>query len=131
VFLLSNEFDLFNPVESGKMVCRCKCCKCRRCGKCCKCCICIIKEDCCDNRCCKEKCDIIESIALQEAGLAHILNAEGEKIQKAVKIASSICELLRVNQSVIETVDSVTRLELALISKLREVHISSDSKKER
>jgi hypothetical protein len=62
----------------------------------------------------------VDSIAHQEAGLAHILNAEGEKLQKAVKIADNLCELLCVNKSVIETIDSVTRLELALITKLRE-----------
>lgn len=74
------------------------------------------------NQCCKccDNCNIIESIALQEAGLAHILNAEGEKLQKSVKIAKDICELLCVNKSVIETIDSVTRLELALITKLRQ-----------
>lgn len=28
--------------------------------------------------------DIIESVALEQTGLSHILNAEGEKIQKVV-----------------------------------------------
>lgn len=71
------------------------------------------------KKCCNY-CGIVDSIAHQEAGLAHILNAEGEKLQKAVKIADNLCELLCVNKSVIETIDSVTRLELALITKLRE-----------
>ena len=30
--------------------------------------------------------DIIESVALQETALSHILNAEGEKIQKMVAL---------------------------------------------
>jgi hypothetical protein len=54
--------------------------------------------------------------------LAHILNAEGEKLQKAVRTARSTCELLEVNKSVIETINSVTRLELALISKINAIN---------
>lgn len=52
------------------------------------------------NKCCSAS-SMLQSIALQEAGLAHIINAEGEKIQKAV---STDCitteELIKVNESV-------------------------------
>lgn len=62
--------------------------------------------------------DIIESVALEQAGLSHILNAEGEKIQKIV--ATSCCprELLAVNKSVESMINTVTRLEMVLQSKL-------------
>lgn len=62
--------------------------------------------------------DIIESVALEQAALAHIMNAEGEKIQSAVKIATNVEELIDVNESVQATLDAVFRVELALQSKL-------------
>lgn len=62
--------------------------------------------------------DIIESIALQETGLSHILNAEGEKIQKAVAMSTTADELLAVNQSVASMINAITRLEMMLQSKL-------------
>ncbi|MEG0759390.1 MAG: hypothetical protein RR505_13355 [Raoultibacter sp.] len=68
---------------------------------------------------------VMESIALMEASLAHILNAEGEKIQKAVAEASDICQLLEVNKSVRETLICVTHLEQTLYDKLHvltEIH---------
>ena len=67
---------------------------------------------------CQAKTDIIESIALQEAALAHILNAEGEKIQKVVACSRNICDLLNVNKSVESMVKSVTGLEQVLSAKL-------------
>lgn len=60
---------------------------------------------------------ILQSIALQEAALAHILNAEGEKIQKAVCNAKCIEELLAVNESVALTVERIAGLENALRDK--------------
>ena len=38
--------------------------------------------------------DIIESVALQETALSHILNAEGEKIQKMVALPDVTPEVL-------------------------------------
>jgi hypothetical protein len=67
----------------------------------------------------------MQSIALQEAGLAHILNAEGEKIQRAAKIARRVDELLEVNRSVIDTINSVTQLEFTLVSKLNALQLGS------
>lgn len=71
--------------------------------------------------------DIIESIALQETGLSHIINAEGEKIQKVVATASSTAELLSVNQSVSSTINAITRLEMVLHSKLELLQAESNT----
>lgn len=63
--------------------------------------------------------DLIESVALQETGLSHILNAEGEKIQAIVALPEVTPEqLLAVNASVQSTVNAVSRLEMILHSKL-------------
>lgn len=61
--------------------------------------------------------DIIESVALEETGLSHILNAEGEKIQAVLK-SGTIDQMLAVNASVKSMVNSVSRLELVLQMKL-------------
>lgn len=63
--------------------------------------------------------DIIESVALQETALSHILNAEGEKIQKMVALPDVTPEvLLATNKSVESVVNAVSRLEMILQSKL-------------
>lgn len=67
---------------------------------------------------CQSVSDIIQSVALVQAALAHILNAEGEKIQRVVEDAESFDEILAVNQSVNSVVNSVTMLEIVLKSKL-------------
>ncbi|MEG0794546.1 MAG: hypothetical protein RSE17_02890 [Bacilli bacterium] len=61
--------------------------------------------------------DIIESVALEQTGLSHILNAEGEKIQ-AVVATGTIDQMLAVNRSVQKTINTVSRLEQVLESKL-------------
>ncbi len=89
------------------------------------------KNDCnfdCGNKCenhndddrCKDKCDeILHSIANVELGIAHILHSEGIKIQKVVKCSDSVCDILEVNNSVIEVIEKVTKLEDALCCKLK------------
>lgn len=63
--------------------------------------------------------DIIESVALEETALSHILNAEGEKIQKMVAMEEVTPEvLLATNKSVESMVNAVSRLEMILQSKL-------------
>ena len=63
--------------------------------------------------------DIIQSVALEESALSHILNAEGEKIQKMVAMADVTPEiLLQTNKSVESMVDSVAQLETVLKQKL-------------
>lgn len=63
--------------------------------------------------------DIIESVALEETALSHILNAEGEKIQKIVAIEEATTdELLSVNASVKDMICAITELESVLQMKL-------------
>lgn len=68
---------------------------------------------------CEAITDIIESVALEQTALSHILNAEGEKIQKVVAISDiTPNELLKVNESVKSMVGAITRLEMVLQAKL-------------
>ncbi|MEG2928219.1 MAG: hypothetical protein RR846_01605 [Oscillospiraceae bacterium] len=68
---------------------------------------------------CQAVTDIIQSVALEQAALSHILNAEGEKLQKIIGLASATPEqLLVTNRSVRSMVDAVSRLEMILQSKL-------------
>lgn len=63
--------------------------------------------------------DLIESVALEETALSHILNAEGEKLQAVIAMtAITTSELLCVNKSVQSMVNAVTRLEMVLQAKL-------------
>lgn len=73
---------------------------------------------------------LLSSIALEEIGLSHIVNAEGEKIQFALGTlagvtgpgpATTIADILAVNQSVQATLDTVVKKELLLDSKLKNV----------
>lgn len=68
---------------------------------------------------CEAITDIILSVALEQTALSHILNAEGEKIQRIVADRSATTEqILAVNNSVREMVEIVTKLESVLQSKL-------------
>ncbi len=67
---------------------------------------------------CQAISDIITSVALEQTGLSHILNAEGEKIQKILATAESAEQMLAVNESVNTMVNSIARLELVLHNKL-------------
>ena len=68
---------------------------------------------------CQAITDIVESVALEQTALSHILNAEGEKLQAIIGTADITTEeLLLANKSVQGMVESVTRLEMMLQSKL-------------
>lgn len=70
------------------------------------------------DKCCSAS-SILQSIALQEAGLAHIINAEGEKIQKVVSMdCIQPKELIEVNTSVESMIEKITSLEMVLKSKV-------------
>ncbi len=63
-------------------------------------------------------CEILHSIALVEVSIAHILNAEGEKIQKVLECTCDIEKILKTNKCVIDTIVKVTKLEETLCCKL-------------
>ncbi|MEG2454112.1 MAG: hypothetical protein RSB20_04520, partial [Clostridia bacterium] len=68
---------------------------------------------------CQAITDIIASVALEQAGLSHILNAEGEKLQKGIALPNvTNDELLLLNSSVKDTVNAISRLEMLLQMKL-------------
>jgi len=70
---------------------------------------------------------LLASIAFEELGLAHIINAEGEKIQFSLGTLPgsprhrSLEEILKVNENVQDTISTIIKKELILDSKLKHV----------
>lgn len=71
---------------------------------------------------------LLTSIALEEISLAHILNAEGEKLQYVLGTlpntsppSMSLNDLLAINESVREMLREVSRKEWILLNKLESV----------
>ncbi|MEG0297793.1 MAG: hypothetical protein RR620_13815 [Clostridium sp.] len=63
--------------------------------------------------------NIIESIAMEEKNIAHILNAESEKLNKIISQPNvTPQQLIAANKSVKATVDSIIQMESILQSKL-------------
>lgn len=63
--------------------------------------------------------NIIETIAMEENAIAHILNAESEKLQAILAMPdAAVDQLMAANMSIKNTVDTVIRMEGALLSKL-------------
>ena len=65
------------------------------------------------DKCCAAS-SLLQSIALEEAAISHILNAEGEKLQKAISLSCNLNDLLEINKSVEDMVDKLTTLETVL-----------------
>lgn len=69
---------------------------------------------------------LLASIALEEIGLSHILNSEGEKIQSAlgtlvpgsIPLATNVNDLIEINQSVEKTLRNIIKKEMLLEFKL-------------
>ncbi len=63
--------------------------------------------------------DLLESIALEETAMSHILNAEGEKLQKALAMEEiDFSQMMEVNESVANMVNVIGGLENILKEKL-------------
>jgi len=68
---------------------------------------------------CEAAAQIMGSIALEEAALAHIMNAEGEKIQAAIANTSDVNKMIEVNASVADMLKNVNEVERTLLAKLQ------------
>jgi len=64
---------------------------------------------------------VIASIALEELSLAHILNAEGEKLQFVLAKDPCISEILEINRSVQRILRSVINKQMLLQFKLEDI----------
>lgn len=71
--------------------------------------------------------DLIYSIALQEAAIANIANAEGAKIQKLLAMGATPNEVLCVNKSVADMLDVLNAFESVLKQKLSTVDCQINS----
>lgn len=70
----------------------------------------------------------IVSIAMEELALAHILNAEGEKIQYVLGTLEgsdpgeiTICDIMEVNKSIQKTLRDIIKTEMLLQFKMEDV----------
>lgn len=70
---------------------------------------------------------VIASIAMEELSLAHILNAEGEKLQYVLGTLEgkdpgeiTICDIMEVNKSIHKTLRDVIKTEMLLQLKLED-----------
>ncbi|WP_234969477.1 MULTISPECIES: hypothetical protein [Alicyclobacillus] len=62
---------------------------------------------------------LLASIAMEEMGLAHILNAEGEKLQRAMaQPGLSLADLMGLNDAIERMLRTIIRKELLLQMKL-------------
>ena len=60
---------------------------------------------------------LLQSIALEETALARLLNAEAEKLERAICLANNINELIAINETVLTTIQAINNLEDALREK--------------
>ncbi|MDR3270513.1 MAG: hypothetical protein LBT32_03215 [Peptococcaceae bacterium] len=63
--------------------------------------------------------NVIASIALEEAALSHLLNAEGEKLQAVIGMADvSVDQLREINATIVEIISGIAAIEESLQAKL-------------
>lgn len=60
---------------------------------------------------------LLQSIALEEAALARLLNAEAGKIERAIALSTNINDLIAINETVLTTIQAINNLEDALREK--------------
>ena len=60
---------------------------------------------------------MLQSIALEETALARLINAEAEKLERAICLANNINELIAINETVLTTIQAINNLEDALREK--------------
>lgn len=78
-----------------------------------------LSEDCCEQVNTEESCaSVLHSIALIETEIAHILNCQGEKLQKIMEENTDIEVILNANKEVNKTISNVSQLEYLLYLKL-------------
>ena len=64
--------------------------------------------------------DFLQSIALEQTAISHILNAEGEKIQKILTLENVTAEqMISVNKSAENLIDGLAKLEMVLAEKAK------------
>lgn len=73
-----------------------------------------------------DRCDainlLLSSIAMEEIGLSHILNAEGEKLQSFLKTCpDELHDYLKINDSINKTLRTVVKSQILLQFKLEDV----------
>ena len=64
---------------------------------------------------------LLSSIAMEEIGLSHILNAEGEKLQSILKYVCNLDDYLKINGSVNQTLQTIVKSQILLQFKLKDV----------
>lgn len=68
---------------------------------------------------------LLASVALEEIGMGHLLNAEAEKLQKVIQPAacgeSHLQNLLQLNESVERTVNALNRMQMLLQAKMENI----------
>lgn len=65
---------------------------------------------------------LLSSIALEEIGLSHILNAEGEKLQYFLKKKPHhVKDLITINDNVNKTLKNIVKSQMMLMMKLEDV----------
>jgi hypothetical protein len=66
---------------------------------------------------------VVESIALEELALAHLINAEAEKVQKVAdpQNCATPCEMMKINESVSKALVNIVKLQMLLQFKLENV----------
>jgi hypothetical protein len=78
--------------------------------------------------------DILESIALEETAIAHVINAEGEKIQKVVDCnfpnPEKFCDVLAFESNVTELFQKLIDKQNILLQKMKALqYFNKDSDK--